>query len=43
MFKIKKGKKSEVAVRVFLESDEYGREFFDGYDDLDELPLPSPG
>lgn len=36
MLEIKKGKKSEIAVRVYLESDEYGREFFDGYDSVEE-------
>lgn len=37
MFTIKKGKtKNEVTVRVYLESDLHGREFFDGYDSVDE-------
>lgn len=36
MLTIKKGKKSEVAIRVYLESDLYGREFFDEYESLEE-------
>ena len=30
------GKKQEVAVRVFTESDAFGREYFDEYDSLEE-------
>jgi hypothetical protein len=36
MLTVKTGKKNEVDVRVFLESDLYGREFFDGYESLGE-------
>jgi hypothetical protein len=36
MLTIKKGKKTEVAVRVFLESALYGREFFDDYESIIE-------
>ena len=35
MLTLKKGK-NEVAVRVFLESEAYGREFFDSYESLEE-------
>ena len=36
MLKIKNDELSEVTIRVFLESETYGREFFDNYDSLDE-------
>jgi hypothetical protein len=36
MLTIKKGKKNEVTVRVFIESDLYGREYFDAHDSLNE-------
>lgn len=37
MLTFKKGRKqSEIAVRVYLESDAFGREFFDDYDNLDD-------
>ncbi len=36
MLILNQGEDTEVAVRVFLESDCYGREFFDGYDTLRE-------
>jgi hypothetical protein len=36
MLTFKKGMKNEITVRVYLESDEYGREFFDGYDSVKE-------
>lgn len=36
MLTFKAGKKNEIAVRVYLESDVHGREFFDEYGSLDE-------
>lgn len=37
MVTINSGKKNEVAIRLVMESDEYGREYFDGSDTLQEL------
>ena len=36
MLKIKNGKRNEITVRVFIESDLYGREFFDSYETVEE-------
>jgi hypothetical protein len=36
MLILNRGQDTEVAVRVYLESDCYGRKFFDGYDSLRE-------
>lgn len=36
MLTINKGKDNEVTLRVYLESDFYGREYFDSYDSLRE-------
>ncbi len=36
MLVLNKGKATEVAVRVYLESDAFGREYFDSYESLRE-------
>lgn len=36
MLTFKTAKQNEIAVRVYLESDLHGREYFDGYDDIKE-------
>jgi hypothetical protein len=42
MVKLNKGKENEVAIRLVMESEEYGREYFDGSETLKEL-LESAG
>lgn len=37
MLTLNRGTKNEVTLRVVLESDECGREYFDSYDSLDEM------
>ena len=36
MLKFKVGRKNEIAVRVFIESNLYGREYFDAHDSLED-------
>lgn len=36
MFRIKKRKTQEITVRVFTESEAFGREFFDSYESIEE-------
>jgi hypothetical protein len=36
MLTFNSGKKNEVAVRVFIESEPFGREYFDEYESLDD-------
>jgi hypothetical protein len=36
MLKIKKRKHQEITVRVFTESEAFGREFFDSYESIEE-------
>lgn len=43
MLKFKKGRRNEVTVRVFTESEHFGREFFDQHESLKNASLLSAG